>query len=223
MLTRFRRGRHARVPGGVAGRGRDRAVGRVHGARARAPRPVEHDALCRVCWHPDAFRDPARFPVQCRVAADGARSPLSRFLPFWRSLLCRFLPFRRPFLFCTYFFFSLQGIVVRDMSSQVISFYVKGADSAIAPMVTLNDWLEEECGNMAREGLRTLVCARKHLSEGEYRSFEQRWRLPSCAARGWLIFFYCLACLQLRRRENGRAGPCGEHAARRHVDARDAA
>jgi hypothetical protein len=34
------------------------------------------------------------------------------------------------------------------------------------------DWLEEECGNMAREGLRTLVVAKKILTEEQYMDFE---------------------------------------------------
>lgn len=39
-------------------------------------------------------------------------------------------------------------------------------------IVQYADWLEEECGNMAREGLRTLVVAKKHLSEEQYLDFE---------------------------------------------------
>ena len=40
-------------------------------------------------------------------------------------------------------------------------FFVKGADSVVAPMCDFTDWLDEECGNMAREGLRTLVYAKR--------------------------------------------------------------
>jgi len=39
-------------------------------------------------------------------------------------------------------------------------------------IVQYNDWLEEECGNMAREGLRTLVVAKKALTEEQYMDFE---------------------------------------------------
>ncbi|KAG1772204.1 hypothetical protein EV702DRAFT_1201595 [Suillus placidus] len=35
-----------------------------------------------------------------------------------------------------------------------------------------NDWLEEETGNMAREGLRTLVVARKRLTSQQYAAFK---------------------------------------------------
>jgi phospholipid-translocating ATPase len=42
----------------------------------------------------------------------------------------------------------------------------------MAGIVQYNDWLEEECGNMAREGLRTLVVAKKTLTEEQYLDFE---------------------------------------------------
>ena len=45
----------------------------------------------------------------------------------------------------------------------------------MSEMVTYNDWLEEECSNMAREGLRTLVVARKNLSEYQYAEFYRRY------------------------------------------------
>ena len=41
-------------------------------------------------------------------------------------------------------------------------------------IVSYNDWLEEECGNMAREGLRTLVFGKKILSDEEYSQFASR-------------------------------------------------
>jgi hypothetical protein len=41
--------------------------------------------------------------------------------------------------------------------------------------VQYNDWLNEEVDNMAREGLRTLVVAKKTLSEESYADFEQRF------------------------------------------------
>ncbi len=41
--------------------------------------------------------------------------------------------------------------------------------------VQYNDWLNEEVDNMAREGLRTLVVAKKTLSEENYADFEQRF------------------------------------------------
>lgn len=39
-------------------------------------------------------------------------------------------------------------------------------------IVQYTDWLEEEVGNMARDGLRTLVVAKKVLTEEQYLDFE---------------------------------------------------
>ncbi|KZT54722.1 phospholipid-translocating P-type ATPase [Calocera cornea HHB12733] len=68
-----------------------------------------------------------------------------------------------------------MGIVVRDAASGEISFLQKGADTVMTKIVQRNDWLDEECGNMAREGLRTLVVARKKLSEETYELFRKRY------------------------------------------------
>ena len=70
-----------------------------------------------------------------------------------------------------------MGIIVRDLTSGEITFYEKGADVVMVKIVQYNDWLEEECGNMAREGLRTLVVARKRLSEELYQEFESRYHV----------------------------------------------
>ena len=45
-----------------------------------------------------------------------------------------------------------MGIIVKDNQSGEITFYMKGADTVMSRIVLYNDWLEEECGNMAREG-----------------------------------------------------------------------
>uniref|UniRef100_A0A8C7MF26 Phospholipid-transporting ATPase n=1 Tax=Oncorhynchus kisutch TaxID=8019 RepID=A0A8C7MF26_ONCKI len=68
-----------------------------------------------------------------------------------------------------------MGIIVRDESTGEISFYMKGADVVMAGIVQYNDWLEEECGNMAREGLRVLVVSKKSLTEEQYQDFEARY------------------------------------------------
>ncbi|XP_041723398.1 LOW QUALITY PROTEIN: probable phospholipid-transporting ATPase IIB [Coregonus clupeaformis] len=68
-----------------------------------------------------------------------------------------------------------MGIIVREETTGDITFYMKGADVAMACILQYNDWLEEECGNMAREGLRTLVVAKKSLSEEQYIDFENRY------------------------------------------------
>ncbi|GBC24336.2 aminophospholipid-transporting P-type ATPase [Rhizophagus irregularis DAOM 181602=DAOM 197198] len=62
-----------------------------------------------------------------------------------------------------------------DKATDEIYFYEKGADVVMSRIVQYNDWLDEECGNMAREGLRTLVVARKKLSEEVYNDFSQRY------------------------------------------------
>lgn len=69
-----------------------------------------------------------------------------------------------------------MGIVIRDRQTSEIMFYQKGADVVMAKIVAYNDWLEEECGNMAREGLRTLVMARKRLSEETWVDFQEGYR-----------------------------------------------
>ncbi|XP_060821154.1 probable phospholipid-transporting ATPase IIA isoform X1 [Bombus pascuorum] len=68
-----------------------------------------------------------------------------------------------------------MGIIVKEESSSEIVFYLKGADVVMSGIVQYNDWLEEECGNMAREGLRTLVVAKKNLTEEQYLDFEARY------------------------------------------------
>lgn len=61
---------------------------------------------------------------------------------------------------------------IQDVQTGEIFFYLKGADVVMSAIVQYTDWLEEECGNMARDGLRTLVVARKLLTEEQYVDFE---------------------------------------------------
>lgn len=77
-----------------------------------------------------------------------------------------------------------MGIIIRDSATGEITFYQKGAgilecllllDTVMAKIVSYNDWLEEECGNMAREGLRTLVVAKKRLTPDMYDDFVSRY------------------------------------------------
>lgn len=69
-----------------------------------------------------------------------------------------------------------MGIVIRDRSTGELTFYQKGADTVMAKIVLQNDWLDEECANMAREGLRTLVVGRKRLTEENWNSFEREYK-----------------------------------------------
>jgi phospholipid-translocating ATPase len=78
-----------------------------------------------------------------------------------------------------------MGIVLREVASGQVCFYAKGADAVMAEKVAASYWLEEEVGNLAREGLRTLVVARKLISADGYRQFEaelQAARLSKTAA-----------------------------------------
>lgn len=67
-----------------------------------------------------------------------------------------------------------MGIIVKEESSSEIVFYLKGADVVMSGIVQYNDWLDEVCETMAREGLRTLVVAKKNLTEDQYLDFEAR-------------------------------------------------
>lgn len=68
-----------------------------------------------------------------------------------------------------------MGIIVRDLNSDEITFYLKGADVVMSSIVEHNVWLQRECTNMAKEGLRTLVVAKKVISSDEYNDFELRY------------------------------------------------
>jgi len=77
-----------------------------------------------------------------------------------------------------------MGIIIRDMQTDEIAFYLKGADMVMRERVRYSDWLDEECDNMAREGLRTLVFAKRRLSEEEYEFFRSRFEQASVSIQG---------------------------------------
>lgn len=68
-----------------------------------------------------------------------------------------------------------MGIIVRDVTTREILFLMKGADTVMSQCIQFCDWLQEQCDNMARTGLRTLVVARKFLTEDQYADFESRY------------------------------------------------
>lgn len=70
-----------------------------------------------------------------------------------------------------------MGVIVQDRQTKNITLYVKGADTVMAKKVRYNDWLEEECGNLAREGLRTLVHAKRDLTAREHALFTDKWQV----------------------------------------------
>jgi len=47
----------------------------------------------------------------------------------------------------------------------------------MAKIVKDSDWLEEECDNLARTGLRTLVFGRKILTEQQFQDFQTRYKI----------------------------------------------
>eukprot|EP00668_Euglena_longa_P013896 GGOE01017847.1.p1 GENE.GGOE01017847.1~~GGOE01017847.1.p1 ORF type:complete len:1117 (-),score=406.00 GGOE01017847.1:373-3663(-) len=77
-----------------------------------------------------------------------------------------------------------MAIVVRNLATGLITFFEKGADSVMQNIVKPSNWLEEECTNLAQEGLRTLVFGYKHLAEAEYTKFEAQLKAAKLATEG---------------------------------------
>ena len=73
-----------------------------------------------------------------------------------------------------------MGIIVKDKNRRYLV-YGEGADTVMSTIVSSNDWLDEETGNMAREGLRTLVIGRKKLSNKMYDDFVDNYKQASLA------------------------------------------
>lgn len=67
-----------------------------------------------------------------------------------------------------------MGIIVK--SDDKYSFFLKGADVIMKRFVKANDWLDEETGNLASLGLRTLVIAKRELTEEEYLNFKNEYK-----------------------------------------------
>lgn len=67
--------------------------------------------------------------------------------------------------------------ISREPETGRIFFFLKGAESAIIDMLTGpgSRWLQEECDNFARTGLRTLALAVKELTHTELDDFAQRY------------------------------------------------
>eukprot|EP00965_Chrysotila_dentata_P237282 6201810-Pleurochrysis_carterae.AAC.4 len=51
----------------------------------------------------------------------------------------------------------------------------------MAERICPSDWMDEEVGNLAREGLRTLVVAAKALSDAQYAHFERAMKTAQLA------------------------------------------
>ena len=81
-------------------------------------------------------------------------------------------------------FLDSSGSNSGSLEAGEIWFYQKGADTVMTSIVAANDWLDEETGNMAREGLRTLVVGRKRLSAQQYTEFAANYKEASIAING---------------------------------------
>lgn len=59
-----------------------------------------------------------------------------------------------------------MGIILKNKKTEEIIFFLKGADVVIVEKVSVEEaiWIEEEAGNLSKEGLRTLVFAYKTLT-----------------------------------------------------------
>ena len=76
-----------------------------------------------------------------------------------------------------------MGIILKDVLTNQIIFYLKGADVAVISKVKQfqRGFIMDECDNLAREGLRTLVFAEKVLTEKEYIKWLENYE-ESCAS-----------------------------------------
>jgi phospholipid-translocating ATPase len=68
-----------------------------------------------------------------------------------------------------------MGILLKHKETNRLIFYLKGADVALINKVPeiQKGFLQDECENLAREGLRTLVITQKAVTEEEY----QQWKV----------------------------------------------
>ncbi|XP_075980773.1 putative phospholipid-transporting ATPase IIB [Anticarsia gemmatalis] len=70
---------------------------------------------------------------------------------------------------------KMMGIIVQEENSGEITYYVKGADVALSPLLDCR-WHSAECTKLAADGLRTLVMAKKTLTEQQYLEFETEYK-----------------------------------------------
>eukprot|EP00792_Barthelona_sp_PAP020_P009281 TRINITY_DN3285_c0_g1_i2.p1 TRINITY_DN3285_c0_g1~~TRINITY_DN3285_c0_g1_i2.p1 ORF type:complete len:1044 (+),score=255.00 TRINITY_DN3285_c0_g1_i2:100-3231(+) len=77
-----------------------------------------------------------------------------------------------------------MGIILQHVETGEITFFVKGADSVMAKIVSdQSEWydrLDEEVSNMARDGLRTLVFAQKSLTQVSFDNFIKQFNAAKC-------------------------------------------
>ena len=70
-----------------------------------------------------------------------------------------------------------MGILVRHKETKRLIFYLKGADVALVNKVPeiQKGFLQDECENLAREGLRTLVITQKAVLEADYQAWKKTY------------------------------------------------
>lgn len=61
--------------------------------------------------------------------------------------------------------------IVQEETSGDITYYVKGADVALSRLLE-SAWLSAECSQLAADGLRTLLVAKRSLTLQQYLDFE---------------------------------------------------
>ena len=99
----------------------------------------------------------------------------------------------------TFSFLWLKPLIpLQDDQTGELLFYTKGADTVMTSIVQFNDWLDEEVDNMAREGLRTLVVAKKTLSQEQYNDFEVSRKLANIPR----VVKMCHVVFKLQQRYN---------------------
>ena len=71
-----------------------------------------------------------------------------------------------------------MGILVRNMETNRIIFYLKGAEVVMEEKVQENSraFLRETCENLASTGLRTLVISQKYISEAEFQVWNKKYQ-----------------------------------------------
>ncbi len=71
-----------------------------------------------------------------------------------------------------------MGIILRNATTGKITFYIKGADSIMKEFIHSRQkkgFIDEECKDLAMTGLRTLIFAKKELSEDFYKDWSSQY------------------------------------------------
>lgn len=68
------------------------------------------------------------------------------------------------------------------MDTKRIFFYLKGADMVMVKLTKpiYRGYIQDECDNLAREGLRTLVITQKELTEEIFNEWNKKYEEASC-------------------------------------------